>query len=142
MREPPFVLRDALLETCELLEAIRSELRLRDQMHAYAVLYAVLRAARQGMPAASALRMAAGMPLVTAGLAIQGWHTRVDAAPTGTFTDRVGDGLPLGFPVPAETCATGVLAALASRMEPDALASLRAGASGACLSGAGPHPQK
>ncbi|MFN3834408.1 MAG: DUF2267 domain-containing protein [Glycocaulis sp.] len=126
MREPPVVLRDAVLETCSLLDEVRDGLGLRDRMQAYAAVRAVLHAMREGVPAISTLRIAAGMPLLAGGIAIEGWRPSPPGTQPPPFLDRAAEGLPLGFPAPADRAAACVLSALSARMEPDAVAGLSA----------------
>ena len=95
MREPPVILRDAVLETCELLDAVQARLNLPDRLHAYAALQAVMHAAREGSPASSILRLAGGMPLFVGGITVCDWHpARDDEFPRG-FRHRVAERWPL-----------------------------------------------
>ena len=126
MREPPVILRDAVSETCDLLDAVQSQLGLPDRMHAYAAVQSVLHAAREGLPASSTLRMAAGMPLFIGGLTVRDWHPSAAHPDRQTFHHRVGERLPLNFPLPAAQTAAGVIAVLARCMDAAALSSLHA----------------
>ncbi len=130
MREPPVILRDAVFEACDLLDAICARLQLPDRMHAYAALQAVLHATREGLPASSTLRLAAGMPLFIGGLTVQDWQLNTGETGPDTFLHRVGDRLPLNFPVPAASTVTGVLAVLATRVDAGTLAGLQASTRG------------
>ncbi|MCC5980673.1 MAG: DUF2267 domain-containing protein [Oceanicaulis sp.] len=130
MRQPPAVLRDAVSETCELLDAVQARLDLPDRMHAYAAMQAVLHAAREGLPASSTLRMAAGMPLFIGGLTVRDWHPATSQGGPNTFEHRVAERLPLSFPLAANDTASGVLFALSRQMDASALASLQASANG------------
>lgn len=135
MRQPPAALRDAVSEACDLLDAVEARLDLPDRMHAYAALQAVLHAAREGLPASSTLRMAAGMPLFIGGLTVRDWYPVTAQGGPQTFEHRVAERLPLSFPLPAPETASGVLCALSRRMDARALASLQASANGFM-----PHP--
>lgn len=126
MREPPVILRDAVLEACELLDALQAGLGLSDRMHAYAALQAVVHAARDGLPASSILRLAAGMPLFVGGITVRDWHPALDGQLQQGFRHRVAERLPLSFPVPAPRVAAGVLNVLARRVDAAALSSLQA----------------
>ncbi|AZU04137.1 hypothetical protein X907_1605 [Glycocaulis alkaliphilus] len=135
MRQPPAVLRDAVSETCDLLDTVQARLGLSNRMHAYAALQAVLHAAREGLPASSTLRMAAGMPLFIGGLTVRDWYPAAPQSGPYTFERRVAERLPLSFPLSAPETASGVLFVLSRRMDPSALACLQASANGFM-----PHP--
>ncbi|TRO96176.1 DUF2267 domain-containing protein [Glycocaulis profundi] len=124
---PPVVLRDAMSESCDLLDDIRATLDLQDRMHAYAALRVLLHALRDRMAAETVLATAAGMPLMVSGIAVQGWTPRAPA-PRRPLMDDISDGLPLGFPVPPGPAAAAVMAALLARAAPQAAARLRVAA--------------
>lgn len=114
-------------ETNRWLEALEDQLGC-DRHQAYAAMRAVMHVLRDRLEPASAMRLAAQLPMLLKGVYVEGWRpdeTPVRLRTTGAFVKAVRAALPQNFTPDAEVATRAALAVLWSQMDGGAIEKVR-----------------